>query len=126
MAVNDIFLGRQPILDRDQRIVAYELLFRTADTSSVTVTDDILQPDAAGELGGQWRPPQHCLGLAGDHGVGPQTIAALAAAIAVHSADRHAVSESAAVAGRHARQDDGLLAEIEAMCWANQVAETTA
>lgn len=41
MAVNDIFLGRQPILDRDQRIVAYELLFRTADTSSVTVTDDM-------------------------------------------------------------------------------------
>lgn len=41
MAVSDIFLGRQPILDRDQRIVAYELLFRTADTSSVTVTDDM-------------------------------------------------------------------------------------
>ncbi|HUX30310.1 MAG TPA: EAL domain-containing protein [Thiobacillus sp.] len=41
MAVNDIFLGRQPILDRDQRIVAYELLFRTANTSSVTVSDDM-------------------------------------------------------------------------------------
>lgn len=41
MAINDIFLGRQPILDREQRIVAYELLFRTADTSSVTVTDDM-------------------------------------------------------------------------------------
>lgn len=41
METQDIFLGRQPILDRDQRIVAYELLFRTADTSSVTVTDDM-------------------------------------------------------------------------------------
>ena len=41
METQDIFLGRQPILDRDQRIVAYELLFRTADTSSVIVTDDM-------------------------------------------------------------------------------------
>ncbi|MDP1645557.1 MAG: EAL domain-containing protein [Thiobacillus sp.] len=41
MTTRDIFLGRQPILDRDQRIVAYELLFRTANTSSVTVTDDM-------------------------------------------------------------------------------------
>lgn len=41
MATRDIFLGRQPILDRDQRIVAYELLFRSADTASVTVTDDM-------------------------------------------------------------------------------------
>ncbi len=41
MATRDIFLGRQPILDRDQRIVAYELLFRTANTASVTVTDDM-------------------------------------------------------------------------------------
>lgn len=41
MASNEIFLGRQPILDRDQRIVAYELLFRTGNTSGVTVTDDM-------------------------------------------------------------------------------------
>ncbi|MHB1085717.1 MAG: EAL and HDOD domain-containing protein [Thiobacillus sp.] len=41
MASNDIFLGRQPILDRDQRIVAYELLFRTGNTLGVTVTDDM-------------------------------------------------------------------------------------
>ena len=41
MAINDIFLGRQPILDRDQRIVAYELLFRAGDTPGVTVTDDM-------------------------------------------------------------------------------------
>jgi EAL and modified HD-GYP domain-containing signal transduction protein len=42
MATSDIFLGRQPILDRDQRIVAYELLFRSGNTASVTVTDDML------------------------------------------------------------------------------------
>lgn len=41
MAVNDIFLGRQPILDREQRIVAYELLFRTGNTASIAVTDDM-------------------------------------------------------------------------------------
>jgi c-di-GMP-related signal transduction protein len=41
VAINDIFLGRQPILDRDQRIVAYELLFRAGDTPGVTVTDDM-------------------------------------------------------------------------------------
>lgn len=41
MATSDIFLGRQPILDRDQRIVAYELLFRSGNTASVTVTDDM-------------------------------------------------------------------------------------
>lgn len=41
MAVHDIFLGRQPILDRDQRIVAYELLFRTGNTPGVVVSDDM-------------------------------------------------------------------------------------
>jgi len=41
MATQDIFLGRQPILDRDQRIVAYELLFRAGNTAGVTVTDDM-------------------------------------------------------------------------------------
>ena len=41
MAINDIFLGRQPILDRDQQIVAYELLFRAGNTAGVTVTDDM-------------------------------------------------------------------------------------
>lgn len=41
MAINDIFLGRQPILDRDQRVVAYELLFRAGNTPDVTVTDDM-------------------------------------------------------------------------------------
>jgi c-di-GMP-related signal transduction protein len=33
------FLGRQPILDRSQNIVGYELLFRTADTLSAKITD---------------------------------------------------------------------------------------
>jgi EAL and modified HD-GYP domain-containing signal transduction protein len=41
MTTQDIFLGRQPILDREQRIVAYELLFRSGDTAGVTVTDDM-------------------------------------------------------------------------------------
>ncbi|MBU1395088.1 MAG: EAL domain-containing protein [Gammaproteobacteria bacterium] len=41
MTTQDIFLGRQPILDRDQRIVAYELLFRSANTTSAAVTDDM-------------------------------------------------------------------------------------
>ncbi|MDZ7594330.1 MAG: EAL domain-containing protein [Thiobacillus sp.] len=58
MATQDIFLGRQPILDRDQRIVAYELLFRTANTASVTVTDDMqatasVIQHAFGEMGVQ-------------------------------------------------------------------------
>jgi len=33
------FLGRQPILDREQNIVGYELLFRSADTTSANITD---------------------------------------------------------------------------------------
>ncbi len=41
MASNEIFLGRQPILDREQRIVAYELLFRTGHTRATGVTDDM-------------------------------------------------------------------------------------
>lgn len=41
MAIKDIFLGRQPILDRDQRIVAYELLFRDGKSAAATVTDDM-------------------------------------------------------------------------------------
>lgn len=41
MATKDIFLGRQPILDRDQHIVAYELLFRSGDTLDASVTNDM-------------------------------------------------------------------------------------
>lgn len=36
----DFFLGRQPILDRTQRIVAYELLFRHDRTNRAHVDDD--------------------------------------------------------------------------------------
>lgn len=42
-SLQDIFLGRQPILDRDQHIVAYELLFRSSGQStSANVTNDLL------------------------------------------------------------------------------------
>jgi c-di-GMP-related signal transduction protein len=34
------FLGRQPILDRDRKTVAYELLFRTGFSQGAQVTDD--------------------------------------------------------------------------------------
>lgn len=37
----DAFLGRQPILDRNGRIFAYELLFRSGDLSYSGVTNDI-------------------------------------------------------------------------------------
>ena len=39
--VKDFFLARQPILNRDQSLVAYELLFRCAATDSANVTDDL-------------------------------------------------------------------------------------
>lgn len=35
-----IFLGRQPILDRSQRIVAYELLFRSAGGGNTAIIED--------------------------------------------------------------------------------------
>ena len=35
------FLGRQPILDRKQNIVGYELLFRSADVSYANITDHL-------------------------------------------------------------------------------------
>lgn len=38
---HQIFLGRQPILDRHQNIVAYELLFRAGRTGSANVLDDM-------------------------------------------------------------------------------------
>lgn len=41
-SLHDIFLGRQPILDRNQHIVAYELLFRSSSQDlSANVTDDL-------------------------------------------------------------------------------------
>jgi EAL and modified HD-GYP domain-containing signal transduction protein len=36
-----IFLGRQPILDRHQNIVAYELLFRAGHTAGANIHDDM-------------------------------------------------------------------------------------
>jgi EAL and modified HD-GYP domain-containing signal transduction protein len=56
--MRDIYLGRQPILDREQRVVAYELLFRAGDTTSAQVTDDLqatasVIQHAFGEMGVQ-------------------------------------------------------------------------
>ena len=39
MAETKFFLGRQPILDRQQNIFGYELLFRSADVTVANVTD---------------------------------------------------------------------------------------
>lgn len=41
MTAGEIFLGRQPILNREHRIVAYELLFRAGHTAEAGVTDDM-------------------------------------------------------------------------------------
>ncbi|KRB87589.1 EAL and HDOD domain-containing protein [Noviherbaspirillum sp. Root189] len=41
LPIRDFFLGRQPILNRDHQLVAYELLFRDADTESANITGDI-------------------------------------------------------------------------------------
>lgn len=38
---NQLFLGRQPILDRDQCLFAYELLFRNSTSNAADVTDDL-------------------------------------------------------------------------------------
>jgi EAL and modified HD-GYP domain-containing signal transduction protein len=37
----DIFIGRQPILDREQRLVAYELLFRSGQQNAANITDNL-------------------------------------------------------------------------------------
>jgi c-di-GMP-related signal transduction protein len=54
--MDDIFLGRQPILDRDQNLIAFELLFRLDHFDSVNVTDNLSATanvivNAYGELG---------------------------------------------------------------------------
>ena len=36
-AADQLFLGRQAILDREQRLFAYELLFRSSETNAATV-----------------------------------------------------------------------------------------
>ena len=39
---NEFFLARQPILDRQQQLVAFELLFRAAAVDDANVTDDVV------------------------------------------------------------------------------------
>ena len=39
--MQEIFLGRQPILDRNHDLVAYELLFRSGQTTQAGVTDNV-------------------------------------------------------------------------------------
>ncbi|RZI43961.1 EAL domain-containing protein [Herbaspirillum sp. HC18] len=41
LRVREFFLARQPILDRSQALVAYELLFRNADVGPARVTSDL-------------------------------------------------------------------------------------
>ncbi len=40
-AADQLYLGRQPILDREQRLVAYELLFRNGSRNAAEVTDGV-------------------------------------------------------------------------------------
>ena len=40
-AAEELFLGRQPILDREQRLFAYELLFRNGQRNAADVTDGV-------------------------------------------------------------------------------------
>lgn len=42
MSDSELYLGRQPILDRQQKLVAYELLFRTGRVASANVTDGVI------------------------------------------------------------------------------------
>jgi EAL and modified HD-GYP domain-containing signal transduction protein len=55
LLAKEFFLARQPILDREQSLVAYELLFRSAASGAVNVTDDLTATAAviahASELG---------------------------------------------------------------------------
>lgn len=39
LAEADVFLGRQPILNREQKLIAYELLFRSSGSDKATVDD---------------------------------------------------------------------------------------
>ena len=41
MSAQEIFIGRQPILDRERQLYAYELLFRRGTQNSAEVTDDL-------------------------------------------------------------------------------------
>lgn len=41
LRVHEFFLARQPIMDRDQNLVGYELLFRNAAAGPACITDDL-------------------------------------------------------------------------------------
>ncbi len=41
MSKPDVFLARQPIMDRSRSVVAYKLLFRSGDTQTAQVSDDV-------------------------------------------------------------------------------------
>lgn len=45
-ALQDFFLARQPILNRDQRLVAYELLFRSTADNQASITGDAVAATA--------------------------------------------------------------------------------
>jgi EAL and modified HD-GYP domain-containing signal transduction protein len=42
MTAQELFLGRQPILDRDQNLTAFELLFRSSHVNGAQIEDDLL------------------------------------------------------------------------------------
>ena len=42
MSAQELFLGRQPILDRDQNLAAFELLFRSSHLNGAHIEDDLL------------------------------------------------------------------------------------
>ena len=39
--MDDIYIGRQPILDRDQNLIAFELLFRLDTSTDAVVTNNV-------------------------------------------------------------------------------------
>ncbi|MBI1988892.1 MAG: EAL domain-containing protein, partial [Betaproteobacteria bacterium] len=39
--MQEVFIGRQPILDRKHDLVAYELSFRSAQTAGANAADDV-------------------------------------------------------------------------------------
>ena len=54
--MEEVFLGRQPILDRNQNLVAFELLFRAGEVNEANVTNDVhasasVMVNAYGQLG---------------------------------------------------------------------------
>ncbi|MHB1186156.1 hypothetical protein [Thiobacillus sp.] len=151
MATQDIFLGRQPILDRDQRIVAYELLFRSGNTTGVTVTDDMQATasvihHAFSEMGVQTvldtqlgyinvSADMLLADIVGELGLSERLTAALAHREGemgrllqlVKSVEQPDLSHTLSLLARSGALSlsDLTAAEIEAMSWANQVAEAT-